>query len=122
MSLPLLLYLGGVEMDYRAVGKRIRNERIGNKLTQAELAEKVNVTTAYIGQIERGERKFSIETLLNIATVLNVSVDYLLREEDNLYTASLHQQMTSLLDDRGPEDIAMAIDIIKAVFERLKSK
>lgn len=122
MSLPLLLYLGGVEMDYRAVGKRIRNERIGIELTQAELAEKVNVTTAYIGQIERGERKFSIETLLNIATVLNISVDYLLREEDNLYTASLHQQMTSLLNDRSPEDIAMAIDIIKAVFERLKAK
>lgn len=109
-------------MDYRAVGKRIRNERIGIELTQAELAEKVNVTTAYIGQIERGERKFSIETLLNIATVLNISVDYLLREEDNLYTASLHQQMTSLLNDRSPEDIAMAIDIIKAVFERLKAK
>jgi len=109
-------------MDYRAVGKRIRNERVNIELTQAELAEKVNVTTAYIGQIERGERKFSIETLLNIATVLNVSVDYILSEEGNLYTASLHQQMASLLDNRGPEDIAMAIDIIKAVFERLKAK
>lgn len=109
-------------MDYKAIGKRIRNERISAEITQAELAEKVNVTTAYIGQIERGERKLSVETLFNIAIVLNVSVDFLLREESHLYTASLYQQMAALLDKRSPEDVAMAVDIVKAVFEHLRNK
>ena len=59
-------------MDYKALGKKIRSERLKIELTQAQLAEKVNLTPAYIGQIERGERKFSLEALVNIANILKV--------------------------------------------------
>ncbi|MBQ4326972.1 MAG: helix-turn-helix transcriptional regulator, partial [Clostridia bacterium] len=50
-------------MDYTALGKRIREERLKLNLTQEQLAEDVDLSTAYIGQIERGERRVSLENL-----------------------------------------------------------
>ena len=40
-------------MEHQSLGKRIREERLKLNLTQEKLAEDVNLSTAYIGQIER---------------------------------------------------------------------
>ena len=57
-------------MDFELLGKRIRQERILSRLTLEQLAEKIDKTGNYIGQIERGDRKLSIETLVDIANAL----------------------------------------------------
>ena len=41
-------------MDYAALGKRIRDERLLQRLTLEKLAEKTNKSINFIGQIERG--------------------------------------------------------------------
>lgn len=64
--------------DYAALGKRIRKTRKEKHLTQEQLAELCNLSTAHIGHIERGTRALSIESLITVANVLNVSTDYLL--------------------------------------------
>ena len=60
------------------LGKRIREERIELNLTQETFAENVDLTTAYIGQIERGERNLTLKNLVKVSNRLGVSVDYLL--------------------------------------------
>lgn len=65
-------------MNQTALGKRIREERKKLNLTQEQLAELVNVSTTYIGFVERGERTITLAKLVNIANALGVSVDYLL--------------------------------------------
>ncbi len=104
-------------MDYSALGKRIKNERHNVKLTQAELAEKANVTTAFIGQIERGERKLSIETLVDIACSLNVSTDFLLRGNMERNTNSATSELLSIIGNQDSNKIRLAVDILKSVFE-----
>ena len=65
-------------MDFKALGAKIRTERKNMRLTQEQLAERVGVSTNFIGQIERGERKLSLETLVALANALGTGVDYLL--------------------------------------------
>jgi len=65
-------------MDYVLLGKQIRKQRQSLGWTQEELAEAIGVSTSFIGHIERGTRKASIDTLVEIANVMQVSVDYLL--------------------------------------------
>lgn len=67
-------------MDYVDLGKRIRNQRQAMQWTQEDLAERVGVSTSFVGHIERGSRKASIETLVAFANALNVTTDYLLAE------------------------------------------
>ena len=67
-------------MQYSDFGRRIREERKKLGMTQEKLAEDVNLSTAYIGQIERGERSPTLETVVAIANRLGVTVDYLLSD------------------------------------------
>lgn len=66
------------QFDYAALGQRIRKARKQQGLTQEQLAEACDLSTAHIGHIERGTRALSIESLITLANVLNVSTDYLL--------------------------------------------
>lgn len=63
-------------MNYVALGQRIKEERHKLNLTQEDLAEDVDLTPAYIGQIERGERKVTLEKLVAIVNRLGVTIDY----------------------------------------------
>ena len=61
-----------------AAGERIRNRRMIMGLTQEELAEKIGRAYKYCQDIERGTCGMSIDTMLSIASCLNISLDYLI--------------------------------------------
>ena len=65
-------------IDYSDLGKRIQKARKEAKLTQIELAERVNLSFQHISNIERGETKVSLEKFVEIASVLDISTDQLL--------------------------------------------
>lgn len=65
-------------MDLTDLGKRIRQKRVEQKITQEQLAEKTNLSVAYIGMMERGKRTPSLETFIVIADELNATADELL--------------------------------------------
>jgi len=66
-----------MNVDYSLIGKRIAKRRNVLDMTQAELAEKANLSTTYTGNVERGA-KCSIETLMKVCDALDVTPDYLL--------------------------------------------
>lgn len=65
-------------MDYVDLGRRIRVRRQHLGLTQEQLAKEMGVSTSFMGHIERGTRKASLETLVQLANVMDVSIDGLL--------------------------------------------
>lgn len=68
-------------MDYQAMGRRIRQRRRWLGMTQEHLAEKVGVCTSFVGHIERGSRKLSVETLWAICKALEISMDKIVAGE-----------------------------------------
>ena len=67
-------------MDYEALGRRVRMQRKLLGMTQEMLSELVGVSCSYIGLIERGDRKLSIETLVSLSEALRISCDTLLQD------------------------------------------
>lgn len=65
-------------INLEAIGFRIKTERQRHKMTQEGLSEMIAVTPHYIYEIERGMKAMSMETLINISKVLEISVDYIL--------------------------------------------
>lgn len=65
---------------YRIVGEAIRIRRKKARLSQEKLAEKADLTLNYIGQVERAEKKITLETLWRIAKALKVRVRDLVRD------------------------------------------
>lgn len=65
-------------MDLKDIGKCIRRKRLEKSWRQEDLAEKTDLSIAYIGMIERGEKIPRLETFVVIANVLGASADELL--------------------------------------------
>ena len=78
-------------MDYRKLGVRVRQQREMNDLTQGELARRVGVSSSFIGHIERGEKKASVETVVALGNALEVSPMVLL--QDSLSDAVIESQL-----------------------------
>lgn len=102
-------------MDRAILGKRLREERIRSGLTQEQTAEYINVSTAYIGLIERGERSVTLEKIILLAECFHVSVDYLL--EDFLPPASSidDKQMQLLWNSATEDEKSIILSVMKSI-------
>lgn len=67
-----------MEINYHAIGVRIRRLRKEKGLTQQKLAEMSSLEPSNISHIERGATKLSLPSIVNIANSLGVTVDDLL--------------------------------------------
>lgn len=68
------------EMDYVKLGVRVRQQRVLSGMTQEELSEKAGISCSFVGHIERGEKKASLETLVALCNSLEVSPTMLLQD------------------------------------------
>ena len=64
--------------DLCRIGSRLKQARTEKHLTQAQLAEMIDRSTAYIGLIERGKRIPGLETFMDVLEALGVTADYIL--------------------------------------------
>ena len=83
-----------VQIDYKDLGKRVRELRRSINLTQETLAEQCGISASFLGHIERGTRVASIETLVCLCNTLHVTPQYLLSASLNTF------------DDHMPEGIS----------------
>ena len=102
------------------IGKRIRNYRLQQDMSQDDLAEKCGMHPTYIGQIERGEKNATIESISKIASGLNVSLSTLFEhleeytETDNNYPSiayNLVQSVSESDQERLVEVIRIALEL-----------
>ncbi len=100
-------------MDFKLLGKRIRDERLLQRLTLEKLAEKTDKSINFIGQIERGEAKPSLETLIDIANALNVTVDTLLSDNLNITNQSTSGQIYALLQEIDENGKLFLLDVVR---------
>lgn len=64
--------------DYAEIGKKIKEARKKMGWSQERLARETNISTAFVGHIERGTRVMSLETFIKICDALTLSPDYVL--------------------------------------------
>lgn len=109
-------------MIYKLLGKRIKLERQKNNLTQEQLAEKVDISSSYMGQIERGERNVTIDNLIRIANVLNVSIDYLLQDSLIPKNYSTQKNIDDLILNRNQSEQDLALNMLTLLFSHIDKK
>jgi len=81
-------------MMYQNFGKRVRQQRILSQLTQEKLAEKADISISFLGHIERGTRKASLDTVVKLANALHVSPNILLQDSLDSDLLDFAPQMT----------------------------
>ena len=72
-------------MDLKHIfGKNIKHYRYNQQLTQAELAEKANISVKYLGRLERGLHSADFDVIENLANALKVKPFELFIEPQNI--------------------------------------
>jgi len=69
------------ELDFKAIGNRIRLQREFLGYTRDYMAERLSVSTNFCRDIEIGAKGMSIQTLAKISSVLKLSLDYIILGE-----------------------------------------
>lgn len=65
--------------NQKEFGQRLQDARKAAGLTQQELANKVSVERQHISRMERGDRYCSLDLLVELSVILNVTTDHLLK-------------------------------------------
>lgn len=78
------------------IGERIMQLRKRDNLSQSELASKIEASRTIVGNYERNANTPSIDMLVKIAKVFNVSVDYLIGEGQ---MASFDKEVLKRIED-----------------------
>jgi transcriptional regulator with XRE-family HTH domain len=111
---------GGDEMKLATIGKNIRKYRLMKKLRQEDLAEKTDLTTNYIGMVERGEKIPSLETFIKIVNALGVSSDMVLTDVlETGYTVK-NSMLNEKLEKLAPEDRNRIYEVIDTLVKQSK--
>lgn len=108
-------------MDYKSVGQRIKKERIRKGLTQAQLAESIEVSCAFIGQLERGERGLTVGTLIALSNYLGVTTDYLLMNDLNAPQNAVSEQIRQIVANKPVMQQQMIFDMLQTMFSYLEN-
>lgn len=69
-----------MEINYKALGERIRKIRKIEGMTQEYLAEKLEISTQHMSNIENASKKPSLALLMDLAELLGVTLDELLAD------------------------------------------
>ena len=103
-------------MDYVRLGERTREERLRLHLTQARLAEDVDISDTYMGAIERGERSLTLDTLVRLVNRLGVTVDYLLADSVADADSNILDQFKQIVDGQPMERKQLALQVLRTIF------
>lgn len=92
-------------MDLKLLGLNIKNSRKNMKLTQAQLAEKTNLSTVHISHIEGGSVKMSVDTLINICNALKTTPNDILWGQFDTSVDGPGDNDSGMLSDNGKYNI-----------------
>lgn len=109
-----------MELDYKAIGKRIKIARIKADLTQERLAERINISPTHLSNIETGTTRVSLSTMISIANALSVTSDDLLCDSIVMAKAQFEKDIALLLEDCDEYEIRIVKDMIASLKESLR--
>ena len=109
-----------MSVDYKDMGKRIREFRESKHMTQAALSELAGIEPSNLSHIERAATNVSLPTLMNIANALEVSLDELVCGSLVRSEHIAVRQLNELLSDCSPDELQAVIEMAKVMKKILR--
>ena len=105
--------------EFTTIGNRLYSIRKRMGLTQADVAEKAELSTRTYADIERGSVNMRIETILKICNVLHITPDKILTTDDSSISAK-QQELWERLNSCSPKDKETALKLLSVFLESLR--
>lgn len=107
-------------IDYEQMGKTIRKYRKAMGLSQEKLAEIMRLSREYISRLECGRETASLDTVVQLSRVLDITVDLLVKNSDLKEPAMIEVEIKNQLKDCSEAEKAFLIDCMTALIKVMK--
>lgn len=104
-----------MDINYKAIGVRIKAARARKGVTQGYIANLIGLSTPHISNIETGNTKLGLPTIIHLANVLDVSVDELLCDNITRSEKIFQSELADLLKDCNAQQLHFITELIKVV-------
>lgn len=104
-------------LDYTIIGSRLKQARVKSGLTQEDLAEKLNVSIAFLSRIECGKYKINLKRLNQMCGFLGVDEAYILSGSSTDFSNYLAEDLYHLLNNCPPDKLKLIYNVAKTIIE-----
>ena len=104
-------------IDYSEIGSRIKQARLAKIMTQEVLADKIDISVAFLSRVERGNSHINLKRLNQLCGLLDVSEGYLLNGASSSSENYLDKEFTDLIKSVSPEKQKLIYNVAKAIAE-----
>lgn len=104
-------------LDYTVIGSRIKQARLMKNMTQENLADKIDISVAFLSRVERGNSRINLKRLNEICNLLDVSEGYILNGAASDADNYLDKEFTDLLKNITPEKQKLIYNVAKVIAE-----
>ncbi len=108
-------------VDYKAIGRRISKHRKNISMTQAVLAEKLEVSESFISQVERGNAKISLPRLYQIAEFLNIDISLLVSNIGNIENGKAISEVDVIIKQWPADSKELLVEVLTCIDKKIKS-
>ena len=99
-----------MELNYIAIGKRIKKLRKDKKWSQETLREKIDISKTHMSHIESGTTKLSLPVLVDIANALDTTTDHILQDSVSSTTPVFMNEINDILSDCNNSELHAMIE------------
>ena len=104
-------------IDYGVIGSRIKQARLAKNMTQEDLADKIDISVAFLSRVERGNSHINLKRLNQLCDLLDVSEGYLLNGASSSSENYLDKEFTDLIKSVSPEKQKLIYNAAKTIAE-----
>lgn len=104
-------------VDYTIIGERLKKARLEQGLTQENLAEKLDLSVAFLSRVERGNTHINLTRLSEICSLLNISEGDILNGSSSTSSDYMQSDFYELLKKCSPEKQKLIYNIAKVIAE-----
>lgn len=108
-----------MKVNYSLIGLRIKENRMLKKITQEELAELIEISPGFMSLIETGRKRPSLDTLLAICRVLEITLNELLTGNQIPLETDYCSDLSAIVAPCNEDEKRLIYDITKAVRDSL---
>lgn len=105
-------------IDYSIIGQRIKRARKEKEMTQEQLAEKIDVSIAFLSRIERGSSHINLKRLSQICEILEITEGEVLNGVSNNSGKYLDAEFSSILKRCSSDKQRLIYDIAKVIADQ----
>lgn len=104
-----------MSVNFKLLGKRVREVRKEKGISQADLAVKCKTSAQYLSQIENGKKQASLQILITIAEALEVSLDELLVGNQVKNLAEYSNEVARVFEDCSSYEKRILFEMLVAM-------